>query len=51
MKKNHHYEVMVYIRGGWLIRASISASTKAEAIAKAHKEYDIVSVYSVRYID
>ena len=51
MKKIHRYEMMFYTEGNYLERKLIEASTKAEAIEKAHEQFKIIEIHRVRFID
>lgn len=51
MKKVHRYHCRFYTTGGWLKSVSIEASSKAEAIAKVHKDYTVIEMYCIRFID
>lgn len=51
MKKIHRYRIRFYTTGGFLKDVTIEASTKADAIAKLNKDYRVIEVHCVTFID
>ena len=51
MKKIHTYHIKFYTTGGFLKDVTVTASTKADAIAQVRKDYTVIEIYCVRFID
>ena len=51
MKKIHRYHIKFYSTGGFLKDVTIEASSKSEAISKVHKDYKVIEMYCIRFID
>lgn len=51
MKKIHWYEIKFYSTGGWLKTVNVNASSKGEALDIVRKNYQVIEMYSIRFID
>ena len=51
MKKIHRYHIRFYTTGGFLKDVTVEASTKADAITKVRKDYKVIEMYCIRFID
>ena len=51
MKKIHRYHIKFYTTGSFLKEVTVEASTKSEAIAKVRKDYVVIEMYCIRFID